>query len=121
MRRNADVSCCEAWHEPKTVAKYRDAIPWIKEAFDDHRCRFNELAKKTMHKFIGTDWKAAAWWLERMCKDEGFGKEIKVDADVTQRGRVIIMLPDNGRNPGIHERRQRGCTFFPFVRVSVLS
>ena len=90
----------------KTVAKYRDSIPWMAEAFDEHRCRFNEIAKKTMHRFIGTDWKAAAWWLEKMCKEEGFGKEIKVDAEVTQRGKVIIMLPDNGRNPKVHERRQ---------------
>ena len=93
-----------------TVARFRDSIPWIKEAFQQSDWETTDIAKGCIKKFVGSNWKAAAWWLERKAKMEGFGKEIKVDADITQRGKVVIMLPDNNRNPEVHERRDNNQT-----------
>lgn len=90
----------------KTVAKYRDSIDWIRDAFEESDLDTTDLALKNLKSKVATNPKVACWWLEKKAKHLGFGREMKVDANVTHRGKVIIMLPDNGRNPGIHERRQ---------------
>ncbi|AMV31320.1 hypothetical protein VN12_04330 [Pirellula sp. SH-Sr6A] len=80
-----------------TVAKYRDEIDWVKEAFEDVEAETLDHANKTIQAAVKEDYKAAAWYLDRKGKDRGFGKEVKVDANVSQQAVIHLHLPDDGR------------------------
>ena len=81
----------------ETIAKYRDEVDWIKQAFADIEEETLDTANRCMQVAVKENYKAAAWYLERKGKHRGFGKEIKVDAKVTQKAVFHIHLPNNGR------------------------
>lgn len=80
-----------------TIAKYRDEVDWIKQAFEDCEESTLDKAHRCVQKSVEKNFKAAAWYLDRKGKQRGFGKEIKVDANMTQKAVYHIYLPNNGR------------------------
>jgi hypothetical protein len=87
----------------KTVAKYRDSIEWIKEAFDEADFKTTDLAQMCLQKKVSENWKAAAWWLERKGKDRGFGREVKFEGKIETTGQVVLYFPDDGREAKAEE------------------
>lgn len=81
----------------QTMATVRDENEWLKEAFLDAVEQALDSAEKTVLDAIKTTPKDAQWYLERKGKDRGYGRELKVDANMTQKAVFHIYLPDNGR------------------------
>lgn len=83
----------------QTVAKKRDEIAWIKEAFEQATLECTDLAHLCVRNEIKKgNWKVSMWYLERKAKDRGFGKEIRLEGQIEQtRAKIVIVLPDNGR------------------------
>ena len=79
----------------KTVAKYRDELDWIKEAFESVTARTLDQAEVCVQKAARTNPKVAGWYLDRKGRDRGYGKEVKVKSEM--QARLIIKLPDNNR------------------------
>ncbi len=79
----------------KTVAKYRDELDWIREAFDDVTARTLDQAEVCVQQAARDDPKVAGWYLDRKGRDRGYGKEVKVKSE--SQARLIIKLPDNHR------------------------
>jgi hypothetical protein len=80
-----------------TVRKYRDEIAWIKEAFESVEEEANDTAEICLKSALKTDWKAAVNYLDRKAQNRGYGKQVKVEANVSQRAVFHIYLPDDGR------------------------
>ena len=79
----------------KTVAKYRNEVEWVADAFDEIEAKTLDEAEQTIQKAIRTNAKVAGWYLDRKGRDRGYGKEVRVKTEMT--GRLIIKLPDNNR------------------------
>jgi hypothetical protein len=81
----------------ETVAKYRDEVDWIKDAFAAVEEETNDAAEKHWIECVRTDWRAAREYLACKAKHRGFGKEVKVDATMQQKAVYHIYMPDDGR------------------------
>lgn len=80
----------------KTVARCRDEVEWVKDAFDRVTDELGDMAEKCIRGSIAKgNAKIAAWYLERKHKERGYGRELKVNKET--RAKLIIKLPDNGR------------------------
>jgi hypothetical protein len=81
----------------QTIARFRDEVEWIKQAFEDVEEQTLDIANRCIQKAVVDDPKTAQWYLDRKGKQRGFGKEVKVDATMTQKAVFHIYLPDDGR------------------------
>lgn len=81
----------------ETVAKYRDEIAWIRDAFAAIEEETSDVAEKCLKEAVKTDWKAAVNYLDRKAQHRGYGKQVKVDATMQQKAVYHIYLPDDGR------------------------
>ena len=70
----------------------------IQEAMRAEEEVTKDMARKVVRDSIEKgSLKAAAWYLERKCRNE-FGKHLQIDGNVDTTGQVHIHLPDNGRD-----------------------
>lgn len=81
----------------QTLAKYREELDWVKQAFEEIEEETLDKANRCIQQEVGVNYKAAAWYLDRKGKSRGFGKEVKVDAAVSQQATIHLHLPDDGR------------------------
>jgi hypothetical protein len=81
----------------ETVAKYRDEVDWIKDAFEAVEEETSDAAEKCLKDAVKTDWKAAVNYLDRKAQHRGYGKQVKVDATMQQKAVYHIYMPDDGR------------------------
>ena len=79
----------------KTVAKYRDELDWVKEAFAFVRETTLDEAELCIQRGARSNPKVAAWYLDRQGRARGYGKEIKVQSESAVK--VNLYLPDNNR------------------------
>lgn len=80
-----------------TVAKYRKLIPWIDRAFLDQRFLVCDLSEYNLHKRAADDPKVAMYLLDRLGKDRGYGKELKIET-TDKPGVMHLHFPDDGRD-----------------------
>lgn len=71
----------------------------LKAARDEARAELLDVAESGLFKAVraGRMW-AIKFVLSRLGKDRGYGMNFQVDAQVNQAGRIVIVLPDDGRD-----------------------
>jgi hypothetical protein len=83
---------------PQAVRKRLREDTELKSVQLESREGLVDLAQSKLRGLVDSgDFRAVKFVLETWGRDRGFTREVKVDASHEQRGKVILMLPDNGR------------------------
>lgn len=83
---------------PQAVRKRLREDPELKAVQLESREGLVDLAQSKLRGLVDSgDFRAVKFVLETWGRERGFARELKVDASHEQRGKVVLMLPDNGR------------------------
>ena len=86
---------------PQAVRKRLRDDTALQSIASESRESLIDLAQSKLRPLIESgDFRAIRFVLETWGRGRGFGKEIKIES-VEPQARVVLYLPDNGRNPGM--------------------
>lgn len=86
-----------------TIYHRRKKHKWLDDMFLNVEEERKDIAESVVNRCMDspndkTALKAATWYLDRKGQDRGYGKQIKVDADVNNNGVLHLYLPDDERD-----------------------
>lgn len=82
----------------RAVTKRKKEHPDFAEAVEEEANVVLGTAESELVKAIKKgNLKAIMWFLDRKGKERGYGKQLKVDGSLEQNGRIVLHLPDDGR------------------------
>jgi len=82
----------------QTVWRRSKEEPWIAEAIADQNRVCIDLALVGIRSHIEKkNAKVCMWYLDRKAKDLGFGKSLDLNANVNMQAKIVVYMPDDGR------------------------